>query len=145
MTRSAVLIVTMAAALAAGLSLSQAARSQETPTPEVSEDEESSREKIQRGWDSLLEGFQDEMAPSLEALRDWAEAAGPALESFLEEMGPALTGMMDQVRDWSAYEAPEILPNGDIIMRRKPEAGPLPPAEESGEGDDAETDGAIDI
>jgi hypothetical protein len=34
-------------------------------------------------------------------------------------MGPALRDLMDQVGDLSAYHAPEVLPNGDIIIRRK--------------------------
>ena len=30
-------------------------------------------------------------------------------------------------QDWSAYEAPEMLPNGDIIIRRKPDHPLTPP------------------
>ena len=29
--------------------------------------------------------------------------------------------VLDEVEDWTMYEAPEMLPNGDIIMRRKPD------------------------
>ena len=36
-------------------------------------------------------------------------------------MGPALGSILESVEDWSVYEAPEILPNGDIIIKRKPE------------------------
>jgi hypothetical protein len=43
--------------------------------------------------------------------------------------------IMDEVKDWSVYEAPEMLPNGDIIIRRKPDA---PPPEVA-------PDGAIDL
>ena len=39
----------------------------------------------------------------------------------MDEMGPAMIELMDEVKDWSAYEAPEILENGDIIIRRKPQ------------------------
>ena len=50
---------------------------------------------------------------------------GPALEEFAKEMGPKLQTMLDSVDDWAFYEVPEILPNGDIIIRRKPSAPPL--------------------
>lgn len=157
MRRPAVIILVAAATLATGLSLTGPAQSAPSATiqsapvlipvqaeaaPETTED--TNRDKIQRGWDSLLEGLTEEMAPGLKALQDWADAAGPALESFLEEMGPALVEMMDQVRDWSNYEAPEILPNGDIIIRRKPEAGPLNPETPPAEADGT-TGGPIDI
>ena len=38
----------------------------------------------------------------------------------MEEMGPALADLAAQVQDWSAYEAPEMLLNGDIVIRKKP-------------------------
>jgi hypothetical protein len=51
------------------------------------------------------------------------------MQQFLDEMGPALTELLDTISDWSNYAAPEVLPNGDIIIRRKPDAAlekPLP-------------------
>jgi hypothetical protein len=51
------------------------------------------------------------------------------LEQFMDEMGPALSELQDTIQDWSNYAAPEVLPNGDIIIRRKPDAPiekPLP-------------------
>ena len=49
------------------------------------------------------------------------------LESLMEEIGPALQGLEDAVIDLNAYQTPEILPNGDILIRRKTplEADPL--------------------
>ena len=44
------------------------------------------------------------------------------MQQFLDEMGPALTELQDTISDWSNYAAPEVLPNGDIIIRRKPDA-----------------------
>jgi hypothetical protein len=48
----------------------------------------------------------------------------------MEQMGPALLGLMDEIKDWSVYEPPEILDNGDVIIRRKPQipedAPPVP-------------------
>jgi len=41
------------------------------------------------------------------------------LEGLLEEMGPALRELQETLQGLDAYEAPEVLPNGDIIIRRK--------------------------
>lgn len=100
------------------------------------------------GWGGLLDGLRGEVDESLRDLRDWADAVGPALQSFIDEMGPALTEMMDEVQDWSRYETPEILPNGDIIIRRKPDdpEDPKDPDAPFPDGPDADPDAApIDI
>ena len=70
---------------------------------------------MERGLGLLMEGLGDEMAPMLRQLRE-------------------LAGELD------AYEAPERLPNGDIIIRRKaPLDGPPPPeAPGGGTGDEVE-------
>ena len=57
---------------------------------------------------------------------------GPALQSFMEEMGPALTDLSAQVQDWSAYEEPEMLLNGDIVIRKKTATGAARTAHASG-------------
>lgn len=75
---------------------------------------------MERGMELFLEGLRDEMSPALEDLRKLAEDYGPEMLGFLQQMGPAFGKLMDQVNDWTAYEAPEILPNGDIIIRKKP-------------------------
>ncbi|MFK7763050.1 MAG: hypothetical protein AB8B62_07295 [Roseobacter sp.] len=66
----------------------------------------------------------------LENLFQDMEPAWQDMQDFLEQMGPAMMGLMDEVKDWSMYETPEILENGDIIMRRKPQnsekAVPIP-------------------
>lgn len=41
------------------------------------------------------------------------------LEGLMLELGPALQELEDMVIDLNAYHAPEVLPNGDIIIRRK--------------------------
>ena len=57
------------------------------------------------------------------------------MRNFVSEMGPALTDLLDEVEDWSVYEPPQKMPNGDIVIRRKPEPedetpndAPAPPA-----------------
>lgn len=68
---------------------------------------------MERGAQQFLEGLLLEMEPAFDSMR-----------GFIEEMGPALTELMGQIEDWSVYETPEILDNGDIIIRRKPDATP---------------------
>lgn len=55
------------------------------------------------------------------------------LEGLMSELGPALQDLQDMVVDLNAYHAPEVLPNGDIIIRRKTPLVPDPP--EDGEID----------
>jgi len=58
------------------------------------------------------------------------------LRGLMDEVEPALRDLARQfqelnwngikIEDLDDYEAPEVLPNGDIILRRKPEVLPLP-------------------
>lgn len=80
---------------------------------------------MERGAQLFFEGLMQEVEPTLDDLQGLAEQVGPSLQDFVAQMGPALGDLMDQVEDWSVYEAPEILPNGDIIIRRKAEETPL--------------------
>jgi hypothetical protein len=41
------------------------------------------------------------------------------LEGLLREFGTAVEGLEDALRDLSAFYPPEVLPNGDIIIRRR--------------------------
>ena len=80
---------------------------------------------MERGIQLFFEGLTQEMEPALDEFRNLAEEFGPALRQFGEQMGPALGELMERIDDWSLYEAPEVLPNGDIIIRRKKDAPPL--------------------
>lgn len=86
---------------------------------------------MERGAQLFFEGLMQEMSPALEEMSKLLDDAGPALQDFMVEMGPKLREVLDEVEDWSAYEAPEILENGDIIMRRKAPANvPVPEVEQ---------------
>ena len=74
---------------------------------------------MKRGAEMFFEGLRDELDPALRELGDLADDAGPALRSFVQEMGPALQDLMDKVKDWSVYHPPEMLENGDILLRRR--------------------------
>lgn len=86
-------------------------------------EEEEGLSLMERGAQMLMEGMLRELEPALEGL----DNLGPSLRAFAEEMGPALAELLDEVKDWSAYEPPEILDNGDIIIRRKPREELAPP------------------
>ena len=71
------------------------------------------------------------LALSSPALADPGEAGELALPELLErgltrlldEIAPSMDELADQMKDLPDYHLPEILPNGDIIIRRKrPEA-----------------------
>ncbi|MEM6463990.1 MAG: hypothetical protein AAF724_18945 [Pseudomonadota bacterium] len=48
-----------------------------------------------------------------------AEALGLFMQGFIAEMEPAIDGFQGFLQDFNAYHPPEVLPNGDIIIRRK--------------------------
>lgn len=75
---------------------------------------------MQRGLHLFFEGLRQEVEPAMRDLQDLAQEMEPAMRSFVDEMGPALRDLMGEIEDWSAYHPPERLPNGDILLRRKP-------------------------
>ncbi|WP_170444831.1 hypothetical protein [Ruegeria arenilitoris] len=102
--------------------------------------DEGGKSLMEQGAELFFEGLRKEMEPALEDLLGLAEQFGPAMQSFVEEMGPALAEIGGKVKDWSAYEAPEMLPNGDIIIRRKPDAPDQPDEVAPKEDDEGATD-----
>ena len=102
-------------------------------------EENSGKSLLERGAELFLEGLRQEMEPAIGDLRGLTDQFGPALQSFMQEMGPALAGLAAQIQDWSTYEAPEMLPNGDIVIRRKQEQ-PEQPTPQDGQPADGLTD-----
>lgn len=96
------------------LALCTAAPAQDETAPDDAE------KLMERGAQMLLRGMLQRVEPTLDDLRDLAEGAGPGLRQFAAEMGPAFRDLLEEIEDWSAYHPPEILDNGDIIIRRKP-------------------------
>ena len=88
---------------------------------------------MEQGAQLFLRGLLNEMEPGLNELQGLAEELGPALEGFAAHMGTTIVEIMRIVDDIENYEQPEFLPNGDILIRRKPDA-PLwePPGSEPG-------------
>lgn len=77
---------------------------------------------MEQGAQMLLRGLIDEIEPQLDEFEALAEEIGPLAEMLATEMGPGVLEMMRDVDSFSFYEPPEILPNGDIILRRRPDA-----------------------
>ena len=84
---------------------------------------------LREGSRMILEGLMDDMRPMIEDARPF----------FEEEMLPFLESLGSLIDDLSAYEMPERLPNGDIIIRRSPDRPwPDPEEPEVGESGDVE-------
>ena len=59
------------------------------------------------------------------------------LRGLMSEMEPALRELQGALQELDAYHPPELLPNGDIIIRRKL---PVPPGHTPEVGPDGETE-----
>lgn len=91
---------------------------QDGPDPQTEE----GFDLMEEGARMLMRGLMNEMEPTIDALRDSFQEMGPAFAEFAQSVGPAFAELLDQIDDLSNYDAPELLPNGDIIMRRRPDA-----------------------
>lgn len=88
-------------------------------TPALARDEEEGFSLMEEGAKLFMRGIMQEMEPTMDDLRAFADTMGPAMRQFVREMGPALAEVLKKVDDLTLYHPPEMLPNGDIIMRRK--------------------------
>lgn len=108
-------------------------------SPLAAQDNDDGFNLMEEGARLFLRGLMTEMEPALRELDEAAREMEPLLRDFAAEMGPALTDLLAQVEDWTMYYPPEMLENGDIILRRRvplvpdaPEAAPkadMPPDE----------------
>lgn len=78
---------------------------------------------MEEGAKLLLKGLMAEMEPALE---DMGEALSQ-VEPSLKDLQPRMLEFLALVDDLTNYQAPERLENGDILIRRKPDAPPPPP------------------
>lgn len=63
-----------------------------------------------------------------DSLRDLDDS----LRGLMDRLGPGLAELLGRLEDLGGYERPEVLPNGDILIRRKrplPETAPAPAPE----------------
>jgi hypothetical protein len=103
----------LALTLAAAPALAQ--ETAPTPAPEAEEDGFS---LIEEGAKLVLRGLMAEMEPALDEMGKALDQVGPALEGFGEEVGPKVRQLIAMIDDFKNYDAPVMLPNGDILIRR---------------------------
>lgn len=96
-------------------------------SPAVAQDKEEGLDLMEEGAKLLLRGLMSEMEPALRELEDFAQEVGPAMALLADEMGPALAELMSQIDDIRNYDPPALLPNGDIIIRRRDTAPEFEP------------------
>ena len=77
----------------------------------------------------FLRGLLEDIQPPLQELAGIGVQHLAAIQAFLDEMGPAFAEVIDQIDSIAYYQPPEILPNGDIVVRRRADAPPWQPAE----------------
>lgn len=87
----------------------------------VQAEEEDGFSLMEEGAKLFMRGIMQEMEPAIDEMRGLAEEMEPVLRQMLAEMGPAFAELLDKVDDITLYHPPELLPNGDIILRRKTE------------------------
>lgn len=80
----------------------------EEPAPSV----DKGFDLLDQGARIILRSLLDQAEPVMKDLKDGVGEA-------LVEMGPALRDLLAKIDDFRNYEPPEMLPNGDIILRRK--------------------------
>jgi len=68
-----------------------------------------------------------------EGMRQLSEGSRIILESIMGELAPMMAELRSMIDDLSRYEMPEVLDNGDIIIRRKPES-PAPDTDREAPG-----------
>ncbi|MBP0481114.1 hypothetical protein [Sagittula salina] len=87
--------------------------------PVAAQETDESSSLMEEGARLFFRGLMSEMEPTLDELESTLREMQPVMRNFLTEMGPALRDVLEMVEDWSLYEPPEMLPNGDIVIRRK--------------------------
>lgn len=102
---------------------------------------------MEEGSRLILRGLIEELEPTLDEMEGLSDEMREGIRAFAGEMGPALLQMTRMIDEIRYYEAPEILDNGDIIIRRKPDAPAYEPPEPGDDGMDSEElgDEAIDL
>ena len=89
-------------------------------SPEEGEVEEGF-DLIEEGSRLLLRGLVDQIEPLMD---DLATEMEPKLRAFAQDFMPLMEEFSDMIGDLDNYHAPEKLPNGDIILRRKTPLSP---------------------
>ena len=84
---------------------------------------------IEEGAKLLLRGLLEDMEPAIDELQGLTDEMGDAMQL----LAPTIADLLGRIDDLRNYQAPEILPNGDIIIRRHKTAPVFTPDPETGE------------
>ena len=103
--------------LALTLAAAPALAQETAPTPAPGS-EEDGFSLIEEGAKLVLRGLMTEMQPAFEEMGKALDEVGPALEGFGAEVGPRIRQLIAMIDDFKNYDAPVMLPNGDILIRR---------------------------
>jgi hypothetical protein len=112
--------------LALALCIAAAPVLAQDPAPAPPSEAEEGFSLIQEGAKLVLRGFMNQMEPALNEMEKALGEVGPALEDFGEEVGPKLRQLIAIIDDFKNYDAPVMLPNGDILIRRNAPLAPQP-------------------
>jgi hypothetical protein len=81
---------------------------------------------MEEGVKLLMRGMWAEMEPALDEM----DKALTEMEPSLRDLGPKLLTLMSLIDDIANYDAPVMMPNGDILIRRRaplvPPGAPIP-------------------
>lgn len=88
---------------------------------------------MEEGAKLVLRGLMTQMEPTLNDMQDALKDIEPALK----DLGPKLQQLIAMIDDFKNYDAPVMLPNGDIIIRRN---APLLPKPDFAPGPNGEID-----
>jgi hypothetical protein len=105
--------------------------------PVVAQDSEDGGSLLDQGANMILRGLLEEVAPPLQELAGISAEVLPTFQILAQEMGPAFVDVLGRVDSITNYQSPEILPNGDIVLRRSPDAPAWTPSETDAEPDSA--------
>ncbi len=82
------------------------------------------------GFDLRFEGARRIMRHLMEEMGSTLENLDDLADDLAADLGPAMEELRALIDDLSVYQPPEMLPNGDIIIRRKPPPEGAPPGPE---------------
>ncbi|SNS03982.1 hypothetical protein [Antarctobacter heliothermus] len=102
--------------------------------PVAAQQEDDGLNLMEEGAKLFLRGLMTEMEPALKELDEITREMEPRLRDFAAEMGPALGDLLEKVEDWTVYHPPEMLDNGDILIRRRDPLVPETPDVRPGPG-----------
>lgn len=101
-----------------------------TPAAAPAQDAPSGLDLIGEGAGQILQGLREEAAPAIDGLQGVGIEALGTIRTIVAEMGPGFFDVFNRVDAIANYDAPVILPNGDILIARSPDAPEWsPPAE----------------